>query len=284
MANRSRDGRSDHTARTLSTLVRATDIVELLVQTDGATARDIADRLAMSQSSVYNYLSTMVDDRWLVKEGPEYHLSLKFFQIGAFVRTTSPLFETARQELDDLADATGETTHLSTEEHNHQIHLYKANGEKAVGNEYHRSKLHTSSHLHDTATGKAILSALPRHRVEEILEEHGLPRTTENTITDRTSLFEELEETQERGYSVNDEEEILGLRAVGAPILNRDGEVLGSISLSGPTSRLQGDRFREEIPNLIEQAANVIELDLNMETRLASGDHDIGPEGADERF
>lgn len=284
MANSYRETAGSRSARTLSTLVRATEVVELLIQSDGATATEVADTLELSRSSVYNYLSTMLEEGWLVKEGQEYTLSLRFFQIGAFVRTTSPLFETARPELDRLADETGETLHLSTEEHNHQIHLYKANGEKAVGDEYHRSKLHISSHLHDTATGKAILSRLPRNRVEEILAEHGLPRTTEQTITDREALFEELDRTAERGYAVNDEEEILGLRAVGAPIMSRNDEVLGSISLSGPKSRLRGERFTEELPALIEQTANVIELDLNMEDRLASGDQDGEIEGVDERF
>jgi DNA-binding IclR family transcriptional regulator len=282
MTNHSPGTGGTHSARTLSTLARATEVVELLIQSDGATAAEVADHLDMSRSSVYNYLSTMLDAGWLVKEGREYALSLRFFQIGAFVRTSSPLFETARPELDRLADDTGETTHLSTEEHNCQIHLYKAHGEKAVGSEYHRFKLHAASHLHETATGKAILSRLPRRRVEEILDEHGLPGKTEHTITDRAALFEELDRTAERGYALNEEEEILGLRAVGAPIVNRDGAVLGSISLSGPTSRLRGERFREEVPELIKQTANVIELDLNMENRLSSGDHDVG-EGGDER-
>lgn len=255
--------------RPLSTLTTATDIVEILMHSDGATVATLADELDMSKSTVYNYVSTLQRDNWLIKEGPEYHLSLKFFQIGAFVRMSGTLFETARPKIQELAETTGETAHLSTEQHDRQIHLYKAHGDRAVGNRYHEEKLHTSAHLHDTATGKAILSVLPRERVEDILEVHGLPRTTERTTTDRDELFETLGRIRERGYAYNDEEEIKGIRAVGAPLRNQRGEVLGSISVSGPTSRLRGDRFHEEIPELVVQTANVIEVNINMENRLS---------------
>jgi len=269
MANPTSDREITESGRTLSTLATATDIVEILMHSDGATVAELANTLDMSKSTVYNYVSTLVDDNWLIKDGQVYSLSLRFFQVGAFVRMSSTLFETARPKIEELADETGETAHLSTEQHVHQIHLYKAHGEKAVGNKYHQEKLHTSSHLHDTATGKAILAALPRERVENLLQIHGLPQTTEKTITDRDELFETLAKIEQRGYAYNDEEEIKGIRAVGAPLSNQQGDVLGSISVSGPTSRLQGDRFHEEIPEMVVQIANVIEVNINMENRLS---------------
>lgn len=263
------DRGQDGSARTLSTLKRATKVVEFLMESGGATVAEISEALSLSKSSAYNYVSTMHDDGWLVKKSSTYHLSPKFFQVGAYVRMTNTLFETARSEVDDLAEDTGETTHISTEHNNREIHLYKAHGDKAVGDEYHRAKLHTSSYLHDTATGKAILSAMPKADVEAIIDANGLPEKTPNTITDRDELFDQLETIRDRGYAVNDEEEIEGLRAVGAPIQKQRGEVAGSISLSGPTSRLRDERFREEIPKLVIQTANVIEVNLHMEYRLS---------------
>lgn len=262
------DGTRD-SARTLSTLTRATRIVEFLLASGEATVPEIASTLDISTSSTYNYVKTMREDGWLVEEDASYRLSLKYFQIGAFVRTSNPLFETARPEVDDLAESTGETGHVSTIHDDHEIHLYKAHGDKAVGDEYHRSKLHASSHLHDTATGKSILASMSRPDVEAIVDASGLPEKTENTITDREELVDHLEMVAERGYAVNDEEEIEGLRAVGAPISDQRGEVVGSISLSGPTSRLEGDWFREELPERVVQTANVIEVNLNMDYRLS---------------
>lgn len=86
----------------------------------------------------------------------------------------------------------------------------------------------------------------------------------ETTITNRETLFERLSEVRERGYAYNDEGEVTGLRAVGAPIRRPDGAVLGSISVSGPTSYLDDERFDEGVPELVTSAANVIEVNMNM--------------------
>lgn len=56
------------------------------------------------------------------------------------------------------------------------------------------------------ATGKAVLSQLPREEVESIIDKWGLPMMTENTITDREALFEDLATAREQGYSINNEE------------------------------------------------------------------------------
>jgi DNA-binding IclR family transcriptional regulator len=256
----------------LTTVRRATRLVEFLRDSRGATVPEIAATLDLSTSSAYNYVATLREDGWLVRDGPTYHLSLKFFRLGAYVRTSSSPFETARPEVDGLADRTGDTAHLSTEHRHREIHLYKAHGEEAIGDAYHRSKLHTSTHLHNTATGKAILAALPRAEVERIVERDGLPGRTEKTITDPDLLFAALDTIAERGYAVNDEEEIEGLRAVGAPIRDGAGGVVGSISVSGPISRIDGDRFHRDLPDLVVQAANVVEVNLNMEERLSGAE------------
>lgn len=113
---------------------------------------------------------------------------------------------------------------------------------------------------------EAILGFLPENRVHEILDQHGLPERTAKTITDRTTLFDELETIRERSYAYNDEEEVEGLRAVGAPVIDRDETVLGSLSVAGPTSQLKGAPFNEELPKQVQRAANVIEMKINMAT------------------
>jgi len=98
--------------------------------------------------------------------------------------------------------------------------------------------------------------------------EHGLPAQTENTITDHERLFEDLEGMRERGYAYNDdEEEIEGFRAVGAPIRDIDGRVRGSLSISGPASIMRDERFREELPERVSQSANVIEVNIDMNSQ-----------------
>jgi DNA-binding IclR family transcriptional regulator len=109
--------------------------------------------------------------------------------------------------------------------------------------------------------GKAILAHFPEKRVRDILDRHGLPKITEHTVDDEETLFEELEQIRQQGYARDLEERVRGMRCVAAPIL-RDGEVLGAVSVSGPASRMQGERFETEIPDHVMGTANVIEVNI----------------------
>lgn len=98
--------------------------------------------------------------------------------------------------------------------------------------------------------------------MHDILDTHGMPQSTRHTITDREVLFEKLEEIRERGIAYCGQERVEGLQCVATPILSTDDRVLGAISVAGPTTRIEGERFRTEIPELVMQAANVIEINV----------------------
>ncbi|NUE03573.1 hypothetical protein HUB97_13875 [Halorubraceae archaeon YAN] len=76
----------------------------------------------------------------------------------------------------------------------------------------------------------------------------------------RSALLDELRVVREQGYATNMEERIAGMRAVGAPIRDSDGDAIAAISLSAPTTRLQGEQLERVIPEKILQTARVIEL------------------------
>jgi DNA-binding IclR family transcriptional regulator len=213
---------------------------------------------------VYNHLTTLQETKFVVKDGDTYSLSLQFLMLGEYVRNQNTLYQIGKPEIDTLAAETGEYAHLSTEQHGLGVNLYKLPGDKAVGTDYQTSKLQKPDYLHFSATGKAILAYLPDERVDEIIDRYGLVRKTANTITDRDELFAERERIREQGYATNDEEEIEGLRAIGAPILDREGDVLGSLSVSGPTNRMHDETYHEEIVERVVNAANVIEVNINM--------------------
>ena len=85
---------------------------------------------------------------------------------------------------------------------------------------------------------------------------------TENTTTDRASLFEEFQDICDRGYDIDCEEWVKGMWCVAAPIVPNDGEVYGAVSVSGPKSRVMGEGFEQEIPEMIMRIANVVEVNL----------------------
>ncbi|WP_248910854.1 IclR family transcriptional regulator [Halocatena marina] len=245
---------------TLQTTENTITIVKMLKQLDTAGVTELASRLDMSKSTVHDHLSTLKKYDFVTKhDDGTYSLGLGFFEIGEYARKRRKIYEIARPEVKSLADETGELANLLVEEHGRGVYLYRARGKKAVTLDTHTGK---RRYLHNTALGKSILAHLPEERVNEILDMHGLPASTKSTITDRDMLFEELEEIYERGVAYCGQERVEGLQCVAAPILSNDSRVLGAISIAAPTTRMKGHRFEEEIPELILQAANVIEINV----------------------
>ena len=253
--------------RTLKTVATASRVLDIVREHDEIGASDLAADLGISKSTAYIHLRTLEENGFLVQQGDEYRLAFKFTVLGEYVRNRSPLYRHGKPEVDTLASETNQYTHIVTEENGFGINLYQVKGDTSVEGEYQTDKTQRRDHLHYTASGKAILAYLPRERVEEILHERGLPARTTETITEAETLFAELERIRERGYAYNDGEEIDGFRAVGAPVRDGDGDVLGSLSVSGPTSVMQGDRFQEEMPQRVIRSANVIEVNINMNTQ-----------------
>jgi DNA-binding IclR family transcriptional regulator len=172
------------------------------------------------------------------------------------------LYNAGKEEIERLAQETEEYTHLVAEEHGQAIYLHEARGEHAVGEDHFSKRFETPTELHSSAYGKAILAHLSDDRIERVIDEYGLPARTENTVTTKQELYEELELIRERGFSLNDGEEIRGVRAVGVPIRETDGNVLGAISVSKPISRMGDKKFKEVMPEQVKSTANVIEINI----------------------
>lgn len=234
-------------------------LIETLRDLGGARVTELAEELDHPKSSVHNYLSTLREEGYVLKDGNEYHVSLRFLEVGSLARKRHRIYETARPKVAELAWDTGELANLFVEEQGKGVYLYRDQGDNAVQVDSYTGQ---RVHLHNTALGKSLLAHMPQERVDWIIDEHGLPETTESTITDREALEEELAEIRERGIAFDDEERLAGLRCVAAPILNRNEVIKGAISVAGPSSRFQGERFRTELPERVLDAANIIELNL----------------------
>lgn len=245
------------TVKSAATLL---NVVEGIRELDGARVTELADHLGIGKSTVHRHLSTLDAHEYVVKEGDEYHLGLRFLGLGEYVRERNPVYGLAQPIVDQLAEATEERALFMTEEHGRAIYLYRGLGAHAVRT---NSTIGTRRYLHTVAGGKAMLAHLPDERVDAIIDRWGLPAETPTTITDRAELDAELEEIRERGVAFNREECIDGLQAVAAPVLGPDEQVVGALSVSGPTHRMKGEWLEQEIPDLLLGSAN--ELELNIE-------------------
>lgn len=259
----------DNQPRLLKTVGLSCKILYTLKEMDQAGVTEIAEKLDLSKGAVYNHLATLRKHDLVVKEDNRYKIGLRFMNFGEHAKNRSILFQEGQAETERIASETGEYAHLMALENGKGIHVHRAQGDKAVGDKYYHRKQELIDPLYYSASGKAALAFLAEEEIDEILESITLEPVTENTITDRHELLEELSQIREQGFALNDEEQFLGLRAIGAPIRDSDNRVLGAISISGPSSRISDDKFRNEMPDIVKEYSNVIGINIKQKRAMS---------------
>jgi DNA-binding IclR family transcriptional regulator len=251
---------TDDTGIRVNALETTNSIIQALDELNGARVTELAAHLDRPQSVVHNHLTTLKQLEYVVQNGNQYQLGFRFLKFGERVRHRSTLYNFATSEVQKLAAESGELITLLTEEHGRGIYLDIGQGSQDI--EY-PAIAGARTYLHCSATGKSILAHLPEEDVDAIIDTHGLPAQSSNTITDRADLYDQLETIRERGLAFDMEEFREGMRSVGKPILLQDGTPIGALSIAGPVHRMKDDRLREEMPELLRQSVNVVELNLN---------------------
>ncbi|CCQ37865.1 IclR family transcription regulator [Natronomonas moolapensis 8.8.11] len=243
--------------------VRATEtsirMLEGLIDLGGeAGITELATHLSVAKSTVYKHLNTLESSGLVVKHGDSYRIGLRALEFGGYAQRYDGVYDTARPQLRKMADETGELANLMFEEDGWGVYVHTSRGEDAVDIDTQTGR---RAHLHATGLGKAILATLPEERVEEIVDSRGLPGVTEHTITDRTELLAELEKIRAAGIAYDREECVEGMACIARP-LSTPSERPAAISITGPVSRVSSGGTEATIRTVLEEAGNVIELEL----------------------
>lgn len=243
----------------LTTTKTSLEIIEALMELDGARVTEIADRLDRPPSTVHTHLCTLMNEGYVIKNADIYHLSLRFLKLGHYVQGRKREYTLASEYVDKLNEQTGLRSLFAVEEHGRAVILHARSGDHA---EWEHERRGNRLYLHNTAVGKAILAEFPPERVEEVLDRWGMAGMTDETIRDRETLFEELADVRERGYAFNRGENIEGLHAVATAVTDSVGSVVGAFSVSGASKALHDEEFEDEIPDVLLGIANEFELDI----------------------
>ena len=244
------------------------DIVEAVKELGGARTTDLAAELGLAKSTVHKHAKTLERRGYLRSRNGIYHVGLKFLNLGESARTRWPTYNHIEETVRSLHTETDEDVDFVAEEQGRvyticeSYHKWEKYPDAQTG---YRVHLGDQYYMHSVASGKAILSTFDRDDIERIVERWGLPRFTENTITDEAALFDELERIAEQGYAIGDEEFVNGLRSIARPVFLPDGSVLGALSVSGPAYRMSGAVLEEEIMDTHRRAVESLEARIEEE-------------------
>jgi DNA-binding IclR family transcriptional regulator len=220
---------------------------------------ELARRLKLHKSTVSRLLSTL-EAGGFVQQDPHngrYRLGLQLATLAGLALTQYELRDIARPLLAELALQSGETTTLAVLDDDVAVNIDQVLAPHPV---MHLGWIGRRLPLHCTAAGKPLLAHLPAEVIDRLLA-RPLPRYTPRTITNPLVLRRELAAVRAQGYAAAQEEYEADLNAVGAAVRDHQGDVVASITITGPTFRLTPARL-PELGSLVRHTADRISARL----------------------
>ena len=233
---------------------RALGILEVLARTGEAGVTEIAAELGVHKSTAFRLVATLEAHR-LVEQTSDrgrYRLGMGVLRLAGATTARLDLVQEARPIARQLAADTGETVNIAVLAESSALYLDQVAGPSAL-----QPHNWVGQHipLHATSNGKVLLGGLDEEALGSALG--SLDTYTPRTITARELLREELTRVREQGYAVAVDELEVGLTAVAAPVRNAHGDVVASMSVSGPSFRLTEDRLGEVVRQVVGAAREV---------------------------
>lgn len=242
-------------SQSIRSVERALDVLLLFTSAKSEMGiTDIAQALDLSKSTVHRLL-TALQNKGFVRQNPEnqrYGLGLALLHLGQLVGDRLDLKQLARPIMNQLQEETEETVNLNIVQDGHRVCVEKVESRHDVR---HFVDIGRSMPLYAGASGKVIMAYMDEHEVENVVAA-GLRSYTGQTITDAAVLGKELQRIRERGYATSLGERVEGAASVSAPVWDYEGQVVASLTVSGPTFRFTPERvllFVERLKAAAEQ-------------------------------
>jgi DNA-binding IclR family transcriptional regulator len=250
--------------RSVPALDRALSALEVLASSKhGLTLPELSAALEVPKSSAHSLLLTL-ERRGYLRRNPKtnrYLFGLQLFSLANMALAGIELREKAAPFLRALTGCTRFTAHLAALDHNEAVLIDKA---EPPGVYKLATWLGKRMELHCTSLGKAMLAYFTEEELEQVIRQRGLPRHNDNTIASPKRLRDELAKVRKNGYAIDDEEDEIGYRCIGAPIFDRAGKVIGSVSVSGTVEQVLPEGL-SRIAEQVKQCAGSVSAILGFE-------------------
>lgn len=229
----------------IQSLHRGLSILELVAKKGtGVTMAGVSREIGLHPSTAFHLLRTLTSLGYLVQDDTtrEYRLGSKVFHLAASAWTEVQLFKVSSPLLAEMAEQTGETSHLAIFDNGEVIVINKIDGSSPIRLS---DRVGYPRPAHCTAIGKVLLAHLSEAELKVSLSKHELRPFTPRTITAVPVLEQELARVREQGYAFDDEEHLQGIRCLAVPVRNFTGHVVAAIGISGPVWRVSLDRVAQ---------------------------------------
>lgn len=215
----------------VSALIKANEILELLLQRGEASFTEIHTTLGHPKSSTYKTISTLESLGFIreIGDSSKYTLGLRLIELGSKAAGQIDLTTEARPLVKELSSVTERTVHLGILDGSEVIYLLKENVHGSISIDTWAGK---RVGVHSTAMGKVLLAWRNDRDIDTILKKVDLVKLTPNTRVNPEDVKTSLEEVRKRGWATDDEENWKMVRCVAAPVRDNAGKVCAALSVS----------------------------------------------------
>lgn len=242
----------------VQTIERVSSILDILGESPhGITIRELSAKINLPKGTIHRLLSSLSYFGY-VRQDPKtrnYFLGLKLVELGNLLLSQLDLRKEAEPLLRDLSERTKETVHMVFLDRNEIVYIEKVETDHNPSGLRMASRVGLRNPAHSCAVGKVLLSHLSNEELDQIIKEKGLPKRTENTITDPAQIMQHLKMVKTQGYAIDDEENEKGIRCIAAPIFNEVGKAVAAISISAPAFRVTKKFMQESLKKEVMQTA-----------------------------
>lgn len=238
-------------------LERGIAILELLAESpSGLRTEELAAALGLPRSSAFGLVRALHGLGWLDRDEEGRNLlSLRLFTLGVHAAERFDVQRAAAPHLRDLRDRLGLTVHLAVPAGDDRVvYLDKVDGPGIVRFDTYVGK-QVDAHL--TAVGKALIAELPADRLEATIARVGLSRGTDRSPATVAALQAQLAEVRARGYAVEDQEEVEGVRCVAATIGGYEQPAIAAIGCVGLTRSVPDEQIPQIAAEVIRAAGEI---------------------------
>ncbi len=242
------DGASPSGTRTLT---RGLDVIDVVSQGDTAL-QDLATELGLPRSTAHRLASALVERRYLkFIRGVGYSLGPRLLELGYVTGQQTSLQRVAREYLETLADATGDTVHLGVREGSRALYLDKIPGRRRVEI---ISRIGELQPLRSTGIGKALILDASEAQLREYYQFEG----KQGSYNVRLSTWlERMRDYAKNGYAFDLEENEDQIRCVAAPIRDVTGKIVAAISISSAAQYMSDTRMQGLIHDVQDTANDI---------------------------
>jgi DNA-binding IclR family transcriptional regulator len=229
--------------QTVPALDRALSILELLSRSRaGLTLPELVEQSNLPRSSVHYLLVTLERRGYLQRNErtSRYLFGLNLVHLSNAAWNGLSLRQQAAPYLHHLMRRTQLTVHMAILNEHEAVLVGKLD---PLDSAPKATWIGKRMDVNCTSLGKALIAYLPEPEIDRIILAHGLPRHNENTIHSPKKLKEDLARVVRLGYALDDEEDELGLRCIGVPVLDGIGRAIAAVSIAGTSSEINESNF-----------------------------------------